>query len=210
MPKPAINIKWNEAEFNATLRKYALVSKRALPDICNKKALFIARGAIRETPAVSADEIKAFINSDGGATIGKIINARRAAKGEKGLQGKDMAAAVKLIQSARLRSRSFLKSGWIWAIRQLAPLVGASSNSGARGAKAIGKAKGRAEPARPGWRVVSKIINTVTAAWDKREGADKIATPALQRAFDKERLSMEAEIERRLKSEAHGVGIKTR
>jgi hypothetical protein len=108
----------------------------------------------------------------------------------------------------RLRSRAFLKSGWIWVIRQLAPVVGTSAN--VRGAKAIGQAKGRAIPARPGWHVVATIINTVTAAWDKKEGAQKVAEPALQRAFDKETVSMEKEIERRLTQEAKSAGIRTR
>ena len=163
-----------------------------------------------ETPAVSAAEIRKFIGQDGGAIIGKIINKRRGARGEKGLYGKDMTKAIAVVNAARLKSRAFLKSGWLWAIKTLEPLAEKRGVPRVdRSAKRIGQAKGSAIPARQGWRVVSKIINTVTSAWDKREGADKIAEPALQRAFNAETQSTKEYIERKQRESARAAGIRT-
>jgi hypothetical protein len=198
-------------EFTSTLRKYSLLSSRDPKVICDTKAFYIARRATVETKSVTASEIREFIGRDGGETMGKIINKRRGARGEKGLYGKDMTKAIAVVKAARLRSRAFLKSGWLWAIKALEPFAEKRGAPRAdRTAKLIGQAKGAAVPATQGWRVVSKIINTVTAAWDKREGADKIASPALQRAFDAETQSMKDYIERKLRSSAKEAGIKTK
>lgn len=205
-----IKFKVDMREFTATLRNYTNYSKRDIPTICNTKAFYIARRATVETPAVSAKEIREFIGRDGGEIIGKIINKRRGARGEKGLYGDAMTKAIAVVKAARLRSRAFLKSGWLWAVKILEPLA---EKRGApkvdRAAKKIGKAKGDAIPATQGWRVSAKILNTVTAAWDKDEGAAKIAEPALQRAFDAETQSMKDYIERKMRGTAKEAGVKT-
>lgn len=206
-----VKFRLDRRDFDRTLRRYIEFSNRDIPTIVNTKAFYIARRATVETPAVSAAEIRAFIGKEDGAVIGRIINKRRGAKGEKGLYGKEMAKMVATVKAARLKARAFLKSGWLWAIKQLEPYA---EKPGAprvdRSAKAIGMAKGSAIPARQGFRVVAKIINTVTAKWDKRDGAAKIAEPALQKAFDFEEKSMLDYIERKLKKSAGQAGIKTR
>jgi hypothetical protein len=207
----AVKFTLNRREFDRTLRQYVELSKRDIPTIVNTKAFYIARRATVETPAVSAEEIRKFIGTDGGAIMGKIINSRRGKRGEKGLYGKEMTKMIATVKAARLRSRAFLKSGWLWAVKQLEPFA---EKRGAprvdRKAKIIGKAKGRAEPAKQGFRVVAKIINTVTAKWDKRETAASKAEPVLQRAIDFETQSMKDYMERKLKESAHRAGIKTR
>ncbi len=121
-----------------------------------------------------------------------------------------MAKAVAVVLASRLRSRAFLKSGWLWAVKKLEPYAEKIRARGPiRGTKAIGAAKGDAVPASQGWRVVAKIINTVTAAWDNREGAGTVATPALQRAIDFESKSMLDYIERKLRDGARRAGIRT-
>ena len=205
----AVSIRFDHREFDRTLREYTNYSKRDIPTIVNTKAFYIARRATIETPAVSASEIRSFTKDQ--EVMGKIINKRRGARGEKGLYGKEMSKMVATVKAARLRSRAFLKSGWIWAIKKLEPFaekIGAPRQD--RAAKAIGKAKGDGIPARGGWSVVSKLINTVTAAWDKREGAAKYAVPALKRAFDFETASMLKYIERKLTASAKKAGIKTK
>ncbi len=205
-----IKFRIDRREFDATLRRYALYSKRDIPTICNTKAFYIARRATVETPAVSAQEIRAFTKQEGGKIIGMIINARRGKRGEKGLYGQAMTQAIALVKAARLKSRAFLKSGWLWAIKKLEPLAEKRGVPRVdRTAKKIGQAKGDAIPATQGWRVSAKILNTVTAAWDKREGAGKIAEPALQRAFDAETQSMKDYMERKLNQSAKDAGIRT-
>ncbi len=206
-----IKFKVDMREFTSTLRKYTLLSKRDVPTICNTKAFYIARRATVETPAVTAQEIRKFIGQNGGETIGKIINKRRGARGEKGLYGQDMTKAIALVRAARLRSRAFLKSGWLWAVKILEPLAERRGIPKVdRAAKKMGKAKGTAIPATQGWRVASKIINTVTAAWDNEEGAAKYAEPALQRAFNAETQSMKDYIERKQHETAKSAGVRTR
>jgi hypothetical protein len=201
----------SQREFTATLRKYAEYSKRDTATIVNTKAFYIARRATVETPTAEASKILEFIGRDGGAIIGKIINKRRGARGEKGLYGKDMTKAIDVVRAARLRSRAFIKSGWLWAVKALEPFaekIGGGPRVD-RKAKRIGVAKGSAKPATQGWRVRAQIVNTVTAAWDKQEGAAKIAEPALQRAFDAENQSMKDYIERKQRKAAKEAGIKT-
>lgn len=202
----------NTKEFERTLKSYMRLSKRDFVSAINTKAYYIARRAVVETPAVKPEEIREFIKRDDGAIIGKIINARRGKRGEKGLYGKEMAQMVATVRAARLRSRAFIKSGWLWAVKTLAPhaeKIGQPRITGPK-AKTIGRAKGSAVPARNGWKITAKIINTVTAAWDKREGAAKYAVPALQRAFDFETKSMKDYIARKLTQRAKKEGIRTR
>lgn len=202
----------SQRDFTATLRRYAQYSKRDIPTIINTKAFYIARRATVETPAVDASKIREFIGKDGGEIIGKIINKRRGSRGEKGLYGKAMTKAIAVVRAARLRSRAFIKSGWLWAVKDLEPYaekIGGGPRVD-RKAKRIGAAKGSAKPATQGWSVRAQIVNTVTAKWDKEEGAAKIAEPALQRAFDAETQSMKEYIERKQRKAAKEAGIKTK
>ena len=203
-------IKFNidDRQFQATLRQYGILTKRSIPVIVNTKAFYIARRSVRETPAVTAGEIRQFIKLDGGVVIGKIINARRGAKGEKGLYGDAMAKAVDTVLKARLRSRAFLKSGWLWAVKKLAPYAEKIGSLSQGSARASGTPKGGAIPAQEGWSVVAKIMNNVTAAWDDRDGAAKYAVPALQRAIDAEEKSMRQYIERKMWDNGKILGIK--
>lgn len=197
-------------EFDQTLRKYVQTSPRDIATIVNTKAFYIARRATVETPAVTPQEIREFAARDGGKIMGMLINKRRGLKGEKGLYGDAMAKMIATVKAARLRSRAFLKSGWLWAVKALEPYA---EKRGAprvdRKARAIGKAKGSAKPAANGWHVEAEIVNKVTAAWDDKDGAAKIAEPALQRAFDFETRSMLDYMERKMKDGAHKAGIKT-
>ena len=205
-----IQFKVHDAEFRSALKKYVQFSRRDIATIVNTKAFYIARRAVAETPAVKAGEIRDFIRRDSGATIGRIINARMKKRGEKGLYGDTMAKMAATVLGARLRSRAFLKSGWLWAVKKLAPYAEKIGTTSTRGARAIGKAKGDAIPATQGWRVSAKIINTVSAAWDKREGAAEVAVPALQRAIDFESKSMLEYVERKLNQSAGLAGIRTK
>lgn len=203
--------KIDRREFDAAIRKYVEYSKRDIPTIVNTKAFYIARRATVETPSVSPAEIREYFNRETGQHLGMMVNARRGKRGDKGLYGKDMAKAIALVKAARLRARAFLKSGWLWAVKDLEPYaekIGAPRVD--RKAKAVGQAKGKGIRASQGWRVVAKIINTVTAKWDKQDGAAKVAEPALQRAIDFETASTLGYIERKMKASARKAGIKTR
>jgi hypothetical protein len=206
-----IKFKVDTREFDKTMREYVNYSKRDISTIVNTKAYYIARRAVAETPLAESKEIREFIKRDSGRIAGSIINARRGQRGEKGLYGKEMAKAVATMLASRLRARAFIKSGWLWAVKVLAPhaekIGGPSLGKGKP--ELIGKPKGGATPAVEGWSVRASIINTVTAAWDKRDGAAKVAEPALERAFEFERQSMLGYIERKLRGTAKSSGIRT-
>ncbi len=59
-----------------------------------------------------------------GTFAARIINSIRKDKGEPLLWGADMAKAVRKFIGARLRATGFIKSGWIWAIKDIARKVG--------------------------------------------------------------------------------------
>jgi len=204
-----VSFKIDATEFNATLRKYVLVSSREIPDIVNTKAFFIARRAVVETPKADFHKISEL---RGSALIGKIINKRRGLHGEKGLYGREMAKMVATVLAARRRSIAFLKSGWLPAIRILDAVV--HSKRGAprldRSSKIYGQPKGSAAVASTGWRVKATIINAALASRDHKDALGKYGMPALQKAFDFERQSMLDYMERKMKAAANSVGIKTR
>lgn len=206
-----VTFKLNTKEFDRTLREYAKYSKRDVPVIVNTKAYYIARRAVAETPMADKKEIQDFIRRDSGKVAGMIINKRRGGRGEKGLYGKEMAKSVAAMLAFRIRARAFIKSGWLWAVKKLAPhaekIGGPSLGRGKP--KEAGKPKGGATPATSGWKCVAKILNTVTAAWDNRSGAGDVAQPALERAFEFERKSMLAYMERKQRNAARSAGIRT-
>lgn len=168
--------KYDNRSFNAVLKKAVLESSRAAPKVINGHAMGVALKAVEATEKADADRIaqilgqtgtqlnytkkgdrlrkgqrtrgKAIIAEDSFAA--RIVNARR-----KELAGPDFLlwgnaledAARKLI-AARRRSVGFIKSGWLWAIRDLAQVVPGFRRAASKDAKAIGQRKGVANPAK--------------------------------------------------------------
>jgi hypothetical protein len=198
-------------EFNQTLKEYAKYSKRDAATICNTKAFFIARRAVIETPKAKKSDINKMISRRGSVILGKIINARRGAKGFKGLYGDTMRDAQLTVIAARRRSIAFLKSGWLPAVKileRLAEKRGAPRRPGSD-IKEYGKKKGAAVTASSGKKVFAEIINAADAEHDKKQALITYGLPALQRAFSFETNSMREYVERKFKETARKLGIKT-
>lgn len=224
-------------EFNKALRAYMQVTTHSLPDVLNKKAFFIARRAVRETPATPGQKIrselgrvvrtkkgvirtslvsvsKVYSNATGKAAdaplAALIINAREGRASRPGYYGPDMKEAISAMIGARNRSRSYLKSGWLPAIRILDRIVNDRRGEprADRGAKQYGADKGRAMPATAGFRCKCIIENTASGPHETNQALVKYGEPALQRAFDFEARSMEREVMRRQFEEAKKIGIK--
>lgn len=234
--KPTIKV--DLAEFTRTMREYSRVCKsRTIPEIVNTKAYYIARRAIFETPKADANKIKgqlgkfvtALVANKRGRMVKRrqvdlvqgsqhpaplaalIINARRGAKGLRGLYGAAMEKAARAFLAARLRSVSFLKSGWLPAVKLLGQVIGKSGGpSMGQRPKQVGQPKGSAMPARSGFRVKATIINAAGGNKNNRGALLTFGEPALQRAIDAEQASMHQYIEDHLREAAHGVGIKTK
>jgi len=231
-----MSFKLDYSEFNETLEEYRRVhKKRTLPEIVNKKALFIARGAIRQTPrpepTVIGRALSKIIYTFKGARktltqrvtgSGKsfapvaalLINFRRGKRGKPGLFGADMKAAIKSLIARSASARAFLASGWIPAVKRLTPLV--RSRKGMppddSEAKQIKNPKGSVKPANVSGDIcVATIVNQALSKFTttgKNEVFDK-AAQALQKAIDKERASMEQDIENQMRDDAKSCGIKT-
>ncbi len=210
----ATAFKLDTREFRQTLDLYGKFSKRDRAVIVNTKAFYIARRAVVETIKADKKNIRAFIRAKSGAIVGRLINKRRGARGEKGLYGDAMAEAVIAVLANRLRSVAFLKSGWLRAIKTLEPLAerirGNSVPRKDSTVKEYGKAKGDARPAREGAIItMATIRNLAIAKHDKHDALGKFGGPALQRAIDFETRSMNDYIERKLRDAANEAGIKT-
>ena len=223
-------------EFNATLRRYQRVSESTFPDICNRKALFIAMGAQNKTPKTEWDaartklgahvNVRAVIGKRGpgrrfklalddhyGSTLAvRIIVARLRRAGER-IPSADAlkAMALKLIR-ARAASVAFIKSGWRPAIQILKRRTRGTPAAADPAARRIGAVKGGAEAAKPGdfcRAVIFHLAQAKKFGTKNKEALFKFGGPALQAAFAEETRTTKAEIERRLRAAAQAAGIKT-
>lgn len=220
-------------EFDRVLRLYMQHSRRDWAQIINTKAYFIARRATATTKKADAREIRKLrdravigtgirfrkgkakpvtIREDISATrAAKILQAERRKAGEPPVSRKDLPQAVKRFIAGRLRSISYIKSGWIPAIRRLEPLADLASRPRQdTSAKQFGRPKGGATPARNLWRTMVQIFNE---AWTRKQGDKglrKYGRAGLQAAFDHELRSMREYVERKFLQRINRLGIRTR
>jgi hypothetical protein len=194
----AVEVKIDTREFNAALREYIKFSKRSLAEIVNKRAVNICFRAIRHTPAARRPRINRDLRQKSRvapkAQLGPIlVNYNRGRAGKKGLQGKDMAAAVEKMRLARHASVGFVKSGWFGAIRDLQP----SAKVFRRPPRVIikGRPKGYGKAARQGINPTAEIVNQV-------EGAVKVGRHALQRAMNEDALDMRGYVAKKMQQDA--------
>jgi len=214
-----MGLKLDTREFKSTLAEYSKISRRSRTEIVNTKAFFIARRAIVETTKADKSAINRISRGKTGKIVGMLINARRGKRGEKGLYGDMMAEAVAMVKASRMRAISFVKSGWIPAVRTLEKLTKyrrglARSQEGSSIGKVrqVGQAKGSASPATTSFGIVRALISN-HALRSKKTTANKgesVATKGLQKAIDFETNSMKQYIEMKLWQDAEKAGIKTR
>lgn len=114
-----------------------------------------------------------------------------------------MAAAVRNLIVARIRSISFLKAGWLPSIKVFESLAEKSAPLPAKDARQYGQAKGRGIPAKWGFSPRAVIENYARTIKDPRfDALEKHGAPALQRAFDDEAASMWEYIKRKMDPDA--------
>lgn len=212
-----VEFKLDTKEFNEALRRYRELSSRSEEEIVNTKAFFIARRAVVETVKADKGKIKSFFSGKQGESariVGMIINKGRSKRGEKGLYGEAMAEAQAMMLAKRLRSIAFIKSGWIWCIKNLEKYVkskrGAARNEAGQ-IKTFGKPKGKATPARRNMFTVKAIIRNFAESFHTttKDPLGKFGGPALQKAVAFETASMEAYVQEKMRKAANDAGIKT-
>lgn len=213
-----MSVELDMTAFDAALRKYVAESPSDLEDIVNTKLLYVARGALERTPKADRSSIEQALEVVGykasvskktgnfkrrGAILGsgsllyRLVNARRRRAGEKGLKGKEMAAAARKLLGARLRAIGSLKAGWIRPIQILAARV--KESMGSTGGLPRVKGRGTATPANASWNPIAEMTYEVTER--KGGGGDQIdprVEAALQQSFDAEARSMEEYISRKV------------
>jgi hypothetical protein len=219
-----VKVSVDTRSFDSAFRRYMLVSKKSMAEICNRKAAMIASGAIRNTRRASRGAIESELGkwvsvpevTKKGTIRNKrtlqlntrkghsaplaevIVNKQRARAGEQGLAGDELAAAVRKMIARRFSSIGFLASSWLPCIRDLIPVL--QERGGLHidnTAKWFGKPKGRAVPARPGFNPLASIESFI----DKSERTNRFLTEGLQKAIDDETRSMEQYIERKLQQD---------
>lgn len=209
MERPVVEVRIDTREFEATLKRYAAVSKTSFPDIVNRKLRFIARGATRLTPKAKASDIRSSLRQEGarpGQTLAEsIVRAKLYRQGKKQPTKIETKALVKAMIGARIRSIGYIKSGWLPAIAKLGAALGLSSSGGGQG-RQFGKPKGNAVIAKSGWKVFGSITNEAYTRHDPK-ALEIYGAPALQQAVNNETVSTQAEIEKRMRQDLTSLGI---
>jgi hypothetical protein len=223
----------NTKEWDRVFPQYLKRTRRDFATVLNTKGFYIARRATVETPAASKSEIQALTEPRQKTVFNKrgkprrikttaaalIVNARLAKAGKPTLKNAEARKEGTRMVKARLRSRAFLKSGWLPSIKKLEPLadrrgIPRMDKSGQQ----IGRPKGFAVPAQEGWKPSCRIQNDALPKGrtmlkrlfgNDKTGAMKVAGPALQRAFDYEVRSMKDYLARKLEESAKRQGIRT-
>ena len=149
----SVQIKCDDAEFQATLREYMRHTSRALPSALNEKMFYIAYIASSNTPKNEKSKVESELNVIGyelklnkkktrflrskktgrlrtgaailgGPLIYRILNSRRTFAGKPGLKRAEMKEKARKFMAARFRSVGTLKAGWWNALTILGNAIG--------------------------------------------------------------------------------------
>jgi hypothetical protein len=223
-----LTVKVDHTQFDRALTQYLKVSKKGLREILNRKAAIIASSASRNTKRADREKIQSDLGrfvtvqetTKKGTTRNRralqlntrkghsaplaelIINKRRARVGEKGLEGAELSAAVRKMIAGRLRSVSFLASGWLPAVRDLLPFIEQKSGLKVdRSARWYGRPKGAGFPAKLSIAPFAVIENRIA----KAGAGQRYIEAGLQKAVNDETRSMGEYIEKQLAKEFASV-----
>lgn len=81
-----------------------------------------------------------------GTFAARIVNAKRRARGEKTIWGRELGESARKLTAGKVRSVQFIRSGWLPAVQRLGALV--YQRGATMGAKQRGRPKGDVSPAR--------------------------------------------------------------
>ena len=225
------------SKFNAALTRYAELSKQAAGDTLNRKALYVARGAMDRTRRASRPDIEklGLVTESIRQRIdtkGKTRNVRKfdfqkeaaianyagALKrhGKTLRQFENRAAVAKAARkwiSSKLKHIGFLASGWIRPVRTLASRVSGESFKPFTDARQYGVAKGYAVPAS---RNSDKPFVIIANTANRNRYGDPIPPHVSAMMLDALRRSVAAEtnstleyIRRKMREAASKSGLKT-
>jgi len=188
-------IEFDTSKMTRALTEYQAATKKDFTEVVNRAAMNTAFRAAQFTKKADKSSIQALENQpwwpryiakyfrEKGHTFVKTSSAkkfgpgkstiRRFVKGSSYTKAEARALSRRII-GARVRAISFIRSGWIPAIRILAPFAKVQLRVDA---KQRGQAKGDAKPAKVSINPTAHISNSV-------KGSGKIGGAALQQAID--------------------------
>lgn len=184
-------------------------SSRTYPQVVNGQSLALATRALRNTIKADANKIAAELGQvatqkkvsktgrvsfkriyeDSNDTLAhRIVIARLLEKGGPIPDAREIDRMAKRMRGARLRAVSFIRSGWIYAIRTLATKVGYRDARGTRarageGTRMSGQAKGYAKPAPANSGSVATCEIANTALLQDKRSPMPVAMAGLNAAF---------------------------
>ena len=185
-------LKLDFREFHRAIDLYSKVSKRDFADIINKRVVNIAYIAMRKTPAAPAkrigNDLMRKVKGRGRKGKGRppIVALMIASGSEKaglkakpkpGLYGVKMREEIEKVIKRRVRTRAYIKSGFLRAVRDVEPQIKGRAKRRPRNVKKFSKAPGKGKAARPVLKPFGEILNYAA-------NATKIAGPALQAAIN--------------------------
>lgn len=205
-------------EFSRTLDKYLTLTSKELSAAVNHQAGRLAFSAIQNTKKADRKEIEKLgvvgyriIKSRKTGTIRQgrpiynehgrardIVAARYYKRGEK--LPDDIDKQAQNLIAARLRAISFVRSGWLAAIRAFKAFGNAGLTPDAR---QRGRPKGKATRAREGFNPVATLTNSALPS----KNAKQVCESGLQKAIRERIADMRVYIERKLKESARNTGI---
>jgi hypothetical protein len=196
----AARMKIDTRDFDKTLVRYANATKKELADILNTKAYYIAVGALKHTPKASKVPIKQFAKNweKSAPTIIKTYKLRKPFDKEE---------AIKRFIKYRNRTISYLKVGWVMAIR----VLGRFANLPRRvdSARLVGRPKGGVTVARKGkWNPSVVLFNGTGYEPKQSDALQRYGKPALSKAFFAEMVSMMAYTKRKLVEAGRKTGVR--
>lgn len=149
----ALEIKEVKAEGTlSNLNDYVRFNKRAIPDILNKLDFEVAKLSTKTTPFASKDVIKGSLQAASRISptlrLGELLaNKVRQGNGETWLAGSKLRTAGNQYIRRKASGSKLLISGFIPAIKTLAPVVSNKGSSPNISGVLVGKVKGGATPA---------------------------------------------------------------
>lgn len=230
---PTIDIdvrQWQQAA-----RELQATSKRSLPDFLNGQALAVAVRALKLTKQASRADIETELGqiatevrtSNRGRNAGKVRRGTRVLRddslaerillahfrdtGEWLAKGRSIMDRARALIGKRVRSISFVRSGWIPAVRKLTGIVRqkpAKAGGGIAGAKQFGRDKGTARPAIWKFGIMHAEIENSIPGHARGKAVDKVATDGLRVALQESARDMIETLAKRLKKDMAKQGAK--
>lgn len=203
----------NFRKFEADLKRlWGTETKRTAEEFINGQAEFVARQALYSTAVTDAARIRSELeqtvqqlSTDDPATVAERILGKRFQKyGTLGItKGRSIKAKARELIASRVRSRAFIKSGWLPAIR-IFHQFRTGAVSGLAGARIYGRPKGSGKVARFGLfdKAFASITNSALLAVrkfsDQRSNPLPVAERALRAGLLLARRSMNRKFRERL------------